>query len=346
MPIGYSGFLGTCIKIGGINGIPACQSFIYIGILFAAFWFLRVMGVSGILLILGILAVAFHPMLAINVWRIHDGNLTVLLLLSFLTAGISCMRFGKPRNLIVLGIFAGLLFVVRQNTLPFLVALAFLKNKAEGKTRYLGKAALFLIIVFVFIVGINLVLKQKPIYFGDQGYYNLFSGTNEYASKYLLKDFSGENSLEEALRARGFSSVDAFEERLSFPSETYKKLSLEYIKEHPLDYLELTALKTYTLFRPGYHKAENPEANFGEILKQALKIILAAPFFVWLFLVYKTRRIFFEKENLFVFLAVILYIVPFLIANADPRYRFPLDIIFILDSFCRIAFLRSPSLKN
>ncbi len=336
MPIGYSGFLGMCLKIGGVNGIPACQTLVYIGILLATFWFLKLRGVQGALLALGILVIAFHPVLLLNIWRIHDGDLTALLLLGFLAAGISCMRFGKTWDLIFLSIFVGLLFAVRQNALPlFLIALIFLKNKTEGQSRYLVKAALFLILAFVFMVGVNLVLKQKPIYLGDQGFYNLFSGTNEHASKYLIKDFSGENSLEEALRARGFSSINTFEERLSFPSEIYKKLSLDYIKEHPLDYLKLTALKAYTLFRPGYHKLENSVVNIQEILKQALKIVLAAPFFIWLFFVYKTRENFLKKENLFVFLVVIVYIAPFLVANADPRYRFPLDIIFIADSFYR-----------
>jgi len=336
MPIGYSGFLGSCLKIGGTSGIPTCQAFIYIGILFAAFWFLKVKNVKGILLLLGVLAIVFHPVLFLNTWRIHDGNLTVLLLLGFLATGISAMRSGKKRDLIISGIFAGLLFVVRQNTLPLLlVALLFMRNKNQTKIDYLSKASLFLIIAAIFMGGANLILKQKFIYVGNQGYYNLFSGSNEYSAKYLLKDFSGENSHEEALKARGFSNVEKFEERLNFSPEIYKKLSLDYIKKYPADYLKLTALKAYTLFRPGYHKPENYEATIGEILKQTLKIILAAPFFIWLFLVYKTRKKIFEKENLFVFLAVIFYIAPFLIANADPRYRFPLDIIFIADSFCR-----------
>ncbi len=337
MPIGYSGFLGTCLKIGGVSGIPVCQSFIYIGIIFSAFWFLKLRGVNGILLVLGVLAISFHPMLLLNVWRIHDGNLTVLLLLGFLAAGISFLRFKNAWSVIVLGIFAGLLFTVRQNTILLSLIVFFLlgKNIIGGKIDYLKRAIIFLASALVLMVGVNFLVKQKPFFFGQQGAYNFFSGTNEYASRYLLKDLSGENSLEEALKSRGFSSVGTLEERLSFPSKTYTKLALDYIKSRPFEYLKLIGLKVFTLFRPGYQVVQNSGTDFGEILKHTLKIILAAPFFVWIFFVYRDRKNFFDKENFFVFLVVVFYLAPFLVANADPRYRFPLDIIFIADSFCR-----------
>lgn len=339
MPIGYSGFLAFCMKVGGEAVIPICQSFIYAGILFLAYWFYKTRKVTGILLVLGILALAFHPIIFLNIWRIHDGNLTILLLLGFLTAAISYSRFKKTWKLFTLGIFSGILFVVRQNTAPlFLIVLFFLWDRKEAKTKFLKNALLFLVITFISTASVNLILKKKIIYLGDQGYYNLFSGTNEYASRYLLKDFSGENSLEPALKARGFTNVGAFEERLVFPSEAYKKLSLEYIIEHPLDYAKLTILKAYTLFRPGYHSVESPA--FSEVLKQSLKIILSLPFFIWLFLVIKTKRSFLKKENLFVFLCIVFYILPFLFANADPRYRFPIDIIFIVDSFYLVSILK------
>jgi len=185
------------------------------------------------------------------------------------------------------------------------------------------------------MVGVNLATKHTPFVFGQQGAYNFYSGTNEYAATYLLKDYSGENSLEGALAAKGFSSVRTFEERLSFPSRTYWQLTFDYIKNHPLEYVKLTGLKLFTFFRPGYHAAQDFTWGSVEGLKRLLKIALSAPFFIWLFFVYKTRRNFFDRENLLVFLSIALYLLPFLFANADPRYRFPLDIIFIADSFYR-----------
>ncbi len=337
MPIGYSGFLGSCMKIGGMNGIPACQALIYIGVLLAAFWFLKLRGVSGVLLLSGILVIAFHPLFLLNIWRIHDGNLTVLLLLGFLAAGLSFLRFRNIRSVLLLGVFTGLLFTVRQNTIPlFLVVLFFLsKNKTGENNNRLARIALFLASTAVLMAVVNIVVKQTPFYFGRQGAYNFFAGTNEYAAKYLLSDFSGENSLGEALGARGFPSAEKFNRWFSFPSEKYNQFALEFIKNHPFEYLKLTGLKFFTLLRPGYHAVPGAEAGWRENLKQFAKIILAAPFFVWLFFVYKARKKFFERENLFVFLSIVFYILPFLIANADPRYRFPLDIVFIADSFCR-----------
>ena len=351
MPVGYSGFLGSCMKVGGVDGIPACQAFIYIGILFAAFWFLELRGVRGIALALGILVISLHPMLLLNIWRIHDGNATILLLLGFLAASISYTRSRNTWSVLALGIFAGLLITVRQNAILLLLPALFLlwdskqesreastiKNDILGRVgmKYLGRAALFLVSALVIMSAVNITTKQTPFFFGQQGLYNFFSGTNEYASQYLRSDYSGENSLKEALTARGFPPAQTFNELLSFPSETYKQLALDYIKSHPLEYVKLTALKFFTLFRPGYHMAQNFTWNSLEGLKRFSKIVLATPFFIWIFFVYKTRKNFFDRENLFMFLVILLYCAPFFIANADPRYRFPLDIIFIADSFCR-----------
>ncbi|MFH1162096.1 MAG: hypothetical protein V1696_02380 [Candidatus Jorgensenbacteria bacterium] len=348
MPVGYSGFLGSCMRIGGEGGIPACQALVYIGILLAAFWFLKLRGVRGTLLALGILAVSFHPMLLLNVWRVHDGNMTVLLLLGFLAAGISFMHFRNLRSVLLWGVFAGLLFTVRQNTIPFfLIALPFLyrngssEGTAGGGVGRFGRIALFLMSAAVLMVSVNVATKHTPFFFGQQGAYNFFSGTNEYAAEYMRKDYSGENSLEKALTARGFSSVSTFKEWLSVPSRTYWQLAFDYIKNHPLEYVKLAGLKLFTFLRPGYHIVQDFAWGSVDGLKRLLKIALSAPFFIWLFFVYRTRRNFFDRENLFVLLSIALYLLPFLLANADPRYRFPLDIIFIVDSFCRVHNLRA-----
>ena len=128
---------------------------------------------------------------------------------------------------------------------------------------------------------------------------------------------------------------------MNIPSETYKTLSLNFIKEHPAEYLKLTGIKIITFFRPGYHSPEHFRWISSEGLKRVSKIILATPFFVWVYIVWKTKKNFFEKENLFIFSVIILYFAPFFVANADPRYRFPLDIICIADGYCRIALRKT-----
>lgn len=336
MPVGYSGFLGTCMKMGGEESIPACQAFVYAGVLFAAFAFLWLRGIRAMALALGTLAVALHPMLLLNIWRIHDGNLTVLVLFGFLASSLLSFRSKSIWSTLLLGISTGLMLTVRMNTVILILpALALLYAKEETLGRYAKKGGLFLVGAALMFMAVNMATKQTPLFFPGHGFYNLFSGTNEYSAKYLLKDFSGENSHKEALEAKGFSSIQSFEDLANFPSETYRELSLNFIKEHPVEYLKLTGIKAVTFFRPGYHVPENFHWMSAEGLKRVSKIVLAAPFFIWVFFVWKTRRAFFEKENFFIFLVIILYLAPFLIANADPRYRFPLDILFIADSLCR-----------
>lgn len=341
MPPGYTGFLGSCIKIGGAGGIPACQSLIYIGILFVASWFLKLRGLRDGLLALGVLAIALHPMLLLNIWRIHDGNLTAFLFFGFLVSGILFLRSVSAWNAIFFGAITGLLFTVRPNTLLLFLAAIFIifwKSDSGERAKNFLKVLIFLAIAVIFIVGVNFAIKQKPFFFPPQGLYNLFSGTNEYALRSILRDYGGENSHEEALKAKGFpaSSVDTIEKRLAFPSQKYKELVIEFIKTHPVEYLKLTALRFFTFFRPGYHVPQHFEWSSIEGFKRLIKIVLALPFFIWVFFVWKTRENFFDKENFFTFLLVVLYILPVVFTNADPRYRFPLDMAFILDSFCRI----------
>lgn len=342
MPIGYSGFVGTCINIVGVGGIPGCQALIYGGILFVIFWFFLLRGVRGSFLALGMSVVALHPALILNVWRIHDGNATALLLIAFVSVGIFFIRSKNVWGAAMFGISAGLLFVVRPNTgllipLAFLILLwPFSDNK---KKRIIG-AGVFLMGVVMSVMVVNMSIKQTPFFIGGQGFYNLFSGTNEYAAKHLRLEYSGENSLGEALMARGITSAKTFPDWLAFSPSRYKEFTLDYIQRNPWQYAKLTALKFATILRPGYHRTEDFKWISFDGLKQSLKIILSFPFFIWIFLLYKTRKNFFEKENLFTIFVVVLYIVPFLLANADPRYRFPLDIFFIADSFSRAVALQ------
>jgi hypothetical protein len=343
MPVGYSGLLGLFLKVFGLGGIPVSQAILYVGILLILLVFLVLRGVRGTLLVIGTAAVALHPVLILNIWRIHDGNLTALLRLGLLVAGIVVARNQSLPSILVLGVVLGLLFSVRQNALPlaFIVPLLFFHERPVRVMALFRKALVFAVGAAVCVIAVNTAFKGTPFFVGRQGPYNLFSGTNEYASKYLLSEYSGENSLKDALLARGVAAP-SLEDRLYFPPERYTRFSLDYVIRHPLEYLKLIGLKVVTLLRPGYHMVEGFVWISPEGLKRMVKITLAAPFFIWLFLVFRTRKHFFDTENLFVVLVAAAYIVPFLAANADPRYRFPLDIILIADSFCRARTLFVP----
>ena len=338
MPIGYSSFVGACMGISGEGGVPACQSVIYIGVLLAAFWFLKPReGGYSIFRALGVLAIALHPVLILNIWRIHDGNTTALLLLALAAASIAFIRYKDMRRVMLLGAISGLLFAVRPNTISLIPITLLLLLATEGAgtaIKRLGKVVLFSIIAASFVMGINIAVKQTPFFFARHGMYNLFAGTNEYAEEYLLSKYTGEASLEEALWARGHRET-TFEEKLAFPSEKYKEFALEYAVNHPFQYIKLAGIKLITFFRPGYHVPEGFSWMSIEGVKRIAKIVLALPFFIWAFVVWKRRESFFEKENILILLLAIFYIAPFLLANADPRMRFPLDILLIADSFRR-----------
>src|SRR3989344_2333524 len=97
-----------------------------------------------------------------------------------------------------------------------------------------GNAALFLFSVATLFSAVNLATKQTPVFFPEGSFYNFFAGANEYASKHLGLSYNAENSVDEALRARGIV-LNEYSDFLSFPSKTYGKFALEYIKGHPFE---------------------------------------------------------------------------------------------------------------
>ena len=67
----------------------------------------------------------------------------------------------------------------------------------------------------------------------------------------------------------------------------------------------------------------------------AISIAIAALFFIWLSLRWRCRSLIPLDGGLILAPMLILYFAPFIATNTDPRYRSPVDSLFIIEStFC------------
>src|SRR5204862_8163095 len=66
-------------------------------------------------------------------------------------------------------------------------------------------------------------------------------------------------------------------------------------------------------------------------------IVLALPIAIWTALRLARRRLWTWTSGLMAIIVVPLYVLPFFLINAEPRYRWPVDVILILESIALIA---------
>lgn len=237
-----------------------------------------------------------------------------------------------------MGLALGLLIGIRPNAFLFVVIPIFFlivlrRSSITFRNQIIG-SVLFLIAVSVAFTSVSYLGKKTFFYFPKNGGYNFFAGANEYSTTAFLTHSNAEFSLDSALKARGISS------RYGIADSTYLKYGLNYILSHPMEYLKLTGLKFLVLFGPDYRQTQLKVniITVKSFIQVAAKTFIALPFFFWLIILVLTRKKYgFSESDKFIIFIIILYIIPFIITNSDPRFRLPIDVIFILHAWRRIS---------
>lgn len=151
------------------------------------------------------------------------------------------------------------------------------------------------------------------------GPYNLFAGQNALSRQALLDHLNAEPSIVPALRASGVALDGRTPDDLSLRS-FYTSAAREYAVDHPAAEANLVLVKLWTLLRPDtkIHGMGSIEGKF--------KLLLAMTTPVWLgVLLWRGLRHELREVDWVIALTAGLYVFPFLITNADPRFRTPLD---------------------
>ena len=332
-PFGYPALLGLGLRAGGIAGVIFLQLLLYLLILAAVYGVLRLLHARQTTAVIGAGLLGFHPDLIINIKKIWDTNATTAMLLLLCAALLAVLRHGlTPARAAVTGILWGLSINVRPNfpALILPIALAFwLAPVAAHRTRTMLISGTLTIAVAAMAVASVSMLVHGAFYIPQNGPYDLYAGDNAFTQRALLDNLNAEYSIYPALLAAGFpANVDIYDPGLR---PYYVHHALLYLRQDPLRALKLVLLKFITLLRPD--TKIYPAASLGGIVKALLA--LAIP--VWLMVLIVLRQQSWQREDWLFVVFVVAYVTPFLLTNADPRFRIPLDILVLTHAFSRIA---------
>ena len=241
------------------------------------------------------------------------------MLLLGLVALCLALDTGRPGAVAGLGVVWGLGLAIRPNfallALPIALALWQTYGKA-APVHFVGAGVLALVVV----AGANTV-AHGSFYLPSNGPYNLFAGANVYTQEALLRDFNAEPSIPAAMGEHGYPARNFYDATLN---PAYTHFAMEYMTEHTLDWLGLGVVKLGTLLRPDT-KAHSPLSPAGLV-----KLLTCCCVPVWLALLAWLRP--WRREDRLVMLFAAAYVLPFLLTNADPRFRPALDVLVLCHS--------------
>lgn len=338
LPVLYPGLLAWGLKAGGLKGIFAAQALLYVLTVLSAFALLRALKASARAAFLSALVVACHPYLLLNIKRIVENSLAVPFLIWFV---LGLVLLSRERVNVIRAIAASVVFgamiYVRANFI-FLAALPAVVIFVVPGRAAADKARLFALVygaasatAFLIAVGLTGHFFLLP----GVGPYNLFHGANPHTAESLLQFSNTSHSFMPAVKDYGIDlrrrDLDAI----------FVRYAVDFILKHPFQYLYLAFLKLYILFRPDLRLMHASGMVRSPLVFSAAQAVLSLPVFVWLFFRLKDRSLFSFRPP-WAFWIVFLYLLPCLLTNADPRYRLPVDIFFILD----IGFVLSVSIPR
>ncbi len=342
LPVGYTTFLAIAMKLGGDNAIIFFQALVYILIVITPYFFIRSLKAPKYLITITFFLFALHPYFLFNIVRIVDTNLTTLFLLLFY---LGIIYFSSEKGLAVksyivslaLGSFFAFLFLIRPNTLllGIIPVILYLRYRIFSFQEGIKGLILFFITFFIIIAFVNFFTRDEILFFPKNGGYNFFVGSNKYSFDAILNHYTGESSIVEFQRKNPGLLIEK-NNTLYWDNPLYWNIGIAYVAQYPHLYLRDGILKFFTLFRPDYREVDT---NVG-ILKYSrfiLQTIIALPIIIWLYIFVKNQENIFPYHNTIFFLFVFLYILPFIITTSDPRYRLPLDTLFIIDGILRLS---------
>jgi hypothetical protein len=262
------------------------------------------------------LAFFLNPYFFLGLVRESDSEVDTLLM-TVLVAWAVGAAHAKPWTWIAAGLALGLFVAVRPNAISLVFALGAITWLIRAPlTLPFAMAAACLSVIAI----INVSTVGRPFYLPSNGGYNLFAGNNPFSFAWLVQNYNAEFSLDEAIKWCGLSSMTRF----TVPSADYLHCTVKFIVGNPEEVLRLMVYKTYTMmFRPNLRLA-------GDAFKATGQYMVLLPAGVWwvAFFGWRTfRQSFAAKVGL---LFVVSYAVPFILTNADPRFRIPIEVIYAI----------------
>lgn len=331
--IGYPIFLSLPLRLGGRGGIAAAQAGLYLGVVILAWILLRRVGLPPAWAGAGAGLLALHPYLLLNITRIVDSNIAALLLLVL----VALLTQPEKRTWAWAGgagLLAGFIWLTRPNyiLILLLLPLAWLRageirtGKRIAGMLLMGTAALIL------AAGLTLWACGRVRLLTTDGNYAFFTGANPWTAEIMLEHGHTEGFTPEILARLG---IDPSRNNLD---PVYRELGRKFVRENPLRWLGYGVLKVVNVFRPDYSRLAVSRTLRVPWLLFAFQTLLALPFPVWAALRLSRGRKIGWRSPLRAGIILLLFLLPLAAYSSSSRYRFPFDLLLILDSL-RVVYL-------
>lgn len=326
-PLCYPFFIGIGFALRGMPGIIGLQLLLHIVVSALSYLLLRLLRVPPYWAAVFSLPIAIHPELLSSIVKIWDVPLSTALLLLFAALCVAILRNPQRRLIVVViaaGIALGLGVFCRPNYIllcpGIIIALRF--RSPTFSVTSLSALASSSLVAAALSYGLACFAAHGSLFFPGNGPYNLYAGHNARTARALLREFNAEpsivSSLQELPDGRALLATSP-----TMLGTFYTHAAASFARAHPFTEIGLIFLKLFTLLRPA--TMHYPLLSWIGLLRCTLAlpvVVLAAVLLI------PRRPSLLPEDKLLLFLAV-LYVVPFLITNSDPRFRTPLDILVL-----------------
>jgi 4-amino-4-deoxy-L-arabinose transferase-like glycosyltransferase len=323
-PLEFAWLTGLSIQALGSRGPEVLQAVFYLLTVLSVWALARKCGASARYALIAALGAAVYPQLPVSVTKGWDVELAVLLMVLLMLLTVCLMRAGlRPSLVLALGVVFGLSLAQRSNMLLlFPLPVWFCFASAATWPRKLLAFVLAAVLAVLTLVTVN-TLAHGSFFLPQNGPYNLVQGHNEFSIQVMLHDLTCEPSVALFMKADGINP-DGFNEADPKLQHYFTHRALTYMRSHPLQEAEITAVKLWTFFRP------NTRIHHGMSLMTALVLCMSLIFPAWVVLLLRRKaRTGLDALDWTFIAAAALYVLPFLITASDPRYQIPLEICLL-----------------
>lgn len=318
-----------------VFGFEFEQALLHVGLAVALWAVMRGLGADPRTALIGALLLQLDPELLGSVTKVWDVAFSTLLLLLLMVCALRLLQRGLTWHgvLLVGGVWAFGCFD-RPNyvaLLPVLLLVLWFASSTGSSGRSAGslyklQALLPQVAALVLTAGIvysaSSLVAWHTLTTPGNGPYNLYAGNNPFTRQALLEHLNAEPSILPSLQAVGVDLSHRAPDAASL-KPYYSLSSRQFALHQPAAEAGLVLVKLWTMLRPD--TKVHPLDSFPGMGKAVLALFV--PAWVGMLLLCRMRGLPWTREDTAILLTAILYMVPFLLTNADPRFRTPLDLL-------------------
>jgi|GEM_PF-1925479 len=351
LPIGYPLWIAWTFSLGshwGTWGSQHAFELMNVVMLLVLFMFLRTLMQRfspNRFATIASLIIVIRPEMLHNLSKVSDANITTMFLVVLMYCADWLKKSTSVLSALSFGLVYGLGVLVRPN---FGIAI-FILVWSLWKLPFVSQLKLVLLSTIMSIsifAAITAGIHGQP-FFPQNGPYNMFAGANSYTGAALYEFGNAEPSIPRAMHDLGFNcSVDWVR-----PSDItgvndcrdlrykaiYQQQIWRFLITSPGSVIKLDFEKTLNFLRPETNRFKF-DGPFNRITVPWLLARLVDAMIVplWIAMLFWAKRNAWQMDWLLVVLAI-LYVLPFVLTNSDPRFRWPL-IVLVLADMARIFY--------